>query len=443
MPATPKIPRRLPAVAQDRMFRLSRWWCDAAFHYLVSFEGRLNEVRLRRAVRLAMDAEPVFGCRYIEARKPCWERRDDLDLLPLCEVVETTEVQRELERFAARPCDATRDPLIQVCLIRAASDTLCLKFNHASVDGAGAKELLYLIARIYRSLENPEYRVTPNLRGRGSLQFLRQIGLRRCLRAMSFRSGKRAESLWCFPSRNLSETGTLRFARRGLSPAEFTRLRDYAGSLSASWNDVLLAAFFRALWQFTGFPSEIPQPVYVPMDLRLFLARGKTPAICNFVAVLYPAVARIPGETFADTVLRVKQSMLTLPQQKEYAILFQVLLGLSHHLLLEKMGQRGEMLARKCRETGVTAAHFSNNHTIVPSKLDFGIPISDVDQFTPAGVPPALFMGALFFRGSLRFSITYFNPAVTTEDVERFLDTFMEELSAAAGRPAMATSAQA
>ncbi len=424
------------------MFRLSGCWCDGTFDYVVAFEGRLDARRLRRAVRLAMDAEPVFGCRYVPGKKPYWERRDDLDDLPLCEVVETTEPERELERFAARLSDATRDPLIQACIIRAASDTLCLKFNHTAVDGSGAKELLYLIARIYRALENPDYRVTPNLGSRGSRHFLRRIGFQRCLRALSFRPGKRVDSLWRFPAQNLPESGSLRFARRKISPAEFARLRDYAGSLGSSWNDVLLAAFFRALWQFVDFPPDVPQPVYVPMDLRLFLARGKTPAIGNFVAMLYPAVARVSGEEFADTVRRVKQSLLTLAQQKEYAIFFQILLGLSHHLLLEKMARRGEMLARKCREAGVTSAHFSNNHTIVASKVDFGIPISDVDQFTPAGVPPALFMGALFFRDSLRFSITYFYPAVKTEDVERFFDTFLEELSATAERPALATAAQ-
>jgi hypothetical protein len=43
-----EIPRRLPAVAQDRMVYLNRQILDPQFHYIVSFEGRLDEGRQRR-----------------------------------------------------------------------------------------------------------------------------------------------------------------------------------------------------------------------------------------------------------------------------------------------------------------------------------------------------------------------------------------------------------
>ncbi|HEY7386956.1 MAG TPA: hypothetical protein VH640_00480, partial [Bryobacteraceae bacterium] len=136
MSANLKIPQRLPAVALDRLMYVNRLCYDPQLHYVLKLEGRLDEARVRRAVRLAMDAEPVFGCRYVPRKKPFWERRNDLDSLPLCEVVETTEVQRELERFAARPSDATRDPLVEIRIVRGASDSLCLKVSHVPADGA-------------------------------------------------------------------------------------------------------------------------------------------------------------------------------------------------------------------------------------------------------------------------------------------------------------------
>jgi NRPS condensation-like uncharacterized protein len=363
--------------------------------------------------------------------------------MPLCEVIETTEVQREVERFAARPCDATCDPLVQACIVRAASDTLCLKISHVAADGAGGKELLYLIASLYRGLENPDHRVTPNLISRGSLPFLRQFGFGRCLRALRFRPRKPPDSVWCFPSQDLPSSGPRRFARRRLSAAESAHLREYASKASASLNDVLLAAFFRALWRFLDFPPGIPQPVWMPMDLRAFQPSGQPQAIRNFVAMLYPALARVPEETLGDTLRRVQESSLTPEQQKEYALFFQVLLVLSHHLLLKKMEQNMESRARQCRETGATSAHFANNRTISPTRLDFGVPVADVDQFPPAAIPPALFVGALSFAGSIRFSISYFSAAVKSEEVERFFDTFMEELSSVKERPALAAAAHA
>jgi hypothetical protein len=172
---------------------------------MVAFEGRLDEARLRRAVRLVMDREPVVGCRYVPAKKPYWERRDDLDSLPVCEVVETAAVHRELERFAARPSDATRDPLVQACIVRGASDTLCLKVNHVPADAGGGKDLLYSIAALYRALEDPAYRPTPNLGDRGMGQLFRRYGWRRSLAGARYRLPRPPQNVWQFPTGDLQD----------------------------------------------------------------------------------------------------------------------------------------------------------------------------------------------------------------------------------------------
>lgn len=58
------IPRRLPAVAEDRWIYASRPTMDESHHTVVMLDGQLSEVRLQRALRLTIDAEPVFGCRF-------------------------------------------------------------------------------------------------------------------------------------------------------------------------------------------------------------------------------------------------------------------------------------------------------------------------------------------------------------------------------------------
>ena len=133
----PRIPQHLRAVALDRIMYLNQPQVDQQFHYIVVLDGRLDESRLRRAIRLTMDAEPVFGCRYMGGRWPHWERRDDLDSLPLCKVVESFAGIDALTEYMARPCDAASDPLLEACVVRGTSDIVCLKINHAACDGAG------------------------------------------------------------------------------------------------------------------------------------------------------------------------------------------------------------------------------------------------------------------------------------------------------------------
>jgi len=50
-PATP-LPARLPSVLADRLVRLIRLIGDMQLYCVVRFEGRLEEVRFARAVRV-------------------------------------------------------------------------------------------------------------------------------------------------------------------------------------------------------------------------------------------------------------------------------------------------------------------------------------------------------------------------------------------------------
>jgi NRPS condensation-like uncharacterized protein len=443
MPANPKIPQRLLAVALDRMMFVNRLCVDEQLHYVLNFEGQLDDQRLRRAIRLAMDAEPVFGCRYVPGKKPYWERRDDLDSLRLCEVVETADVQNELERFAARSSDATRDPLVEACIVRDVSDSLCLKVNHVPADGAGGKELLYRIAAIYRALEkDPAYSAPPNMGDRGFGQLFRRFGWRRSLAAIGYPIAAPPDSVWQFPTGDLQNIGTRTFAARRLDPVQSQALREYATETGATLNDVLLAALFRALWRFLDFACDVPQPVWVPVDFRAYLPFGKTGAICNYIGMMYPALSRIHGEPFEGTLQRLQRDWPSAENRETFALYFSSLIGLTHRWFLNRVEARMERIARKALDSRSTAVHFSNNRTLSVPKLDFGLPLVDADQFVPAAIPPGLLMAVLLFRGSIKFAITYFNRAMKKEDVDRFFDVFLEELSSVAERPALASAAQ-
>jgi NRPS condensation-like uncharacterized protein len=438
-----KIPQRLPAVALDRLFYESRVLIEQQFHYVVAFEGRLDEARLCRAVRLAMDREPVFGCRYVPAKRPYWERRGDLDSLPLCEVNETAAVQRELERFAARPLDATRDPLVQACIVRGASDTLCLKVNHVAADAGGGKDLLYSIAALYGALEDPAYRPTPNLGDRGMGQLFRRYGWQRSLAAARYRIARPPQNVWQFPTGDLQDMGVRVFAARILGPEQSKALREYARGTGVTPNDVLLAALFRALWRSLDFPLDTPQAIWVPMDFRPCLPSGRTEAVCNFIGMMYPSLAQVPGESFEATLRRVEESSVPAEDRERFALFFALLAVISHRVFLERVAAQREQEARRALETRATGFHFSNIRTLNESKLDFGLPLADVDLLVPAAVPPGLLMAAFSFRDRMKFVITYFSRAMKKEDVERFFDTFMEELSPVTARPALAAAAQA
>jgi NRPS condensation-like uncharacterized protein len=426
----PKIPSRLPAVAQDRMVYHNAPVIDPQFQFVLEFEGRLDEARVKRAVRLAMDAEPVFGCQYVERRPPYWKRRDDLDRLPLCEVVEASDPQPAMAEFITRRCNASLDPLIQTRIVRGRNDTLCLKISHVAADGAGGGDLLYLIATLYRSLQDPSYRVTPNLGSRSRMQWFRHAGLRRSVKAFRSRLAKPAENQWRFPSTNRDHRGGVKSALRQLDAARFDSLRAYAKRAGSTLNDVLTAAYFRSLCQFLEAGIDLPQTIILPMNVRRYLPSGKTQAICNFTAPLYLPLARIPGEPFDATLRRVTAGTRDAEARKEHALAAAMAISLGYRLAAPRMKLMVEAARCKSIEDGRTIAFLSNFGSIDPARLDFGLPLTDASLISPPATAPALFLVVHSFRGALRFMVTYYSSTMKSDDVEGLLDSFLRELPA-------------
>src|SRR5947207_15718588 len=77
------LPSRLRVVSGDYAVNALRLLGDMQVHCVLAFDRHLDERRLARALRLALDAEPVLGCRFVPGvLRSHWLRRDDLDALP-------------------------------------------------------------------------------------------------------------------------------------------------------------------------------------------------------------------------------------------------------------------------------------------------------------------------------------------------------------------------
>jgi NRPS condensation-like uncharacterized protein len=422
------IPRRLPAVAQDRMIYGCRFGQQQHANFVLAFGGRLDEQRLRKAIRLAMDAEPVFGCRYVPGPKPYWERREDLDSLPLCTVAETPDLAREIERFVATPCDETRDPLLTACIVRGESDALLVKTNHVAADGQGSKQLLALVASLYRDPSGSAQGFAPNLASRGAGRLFREIGLRECLRILRGPRHTRPKDVWRIQVANRHERDGLRFAVRRLEPDAFDALRAFGKGFGASLNEVFVAACFRALWRFFDFPSGVPQSITVPTDVRRYLRQGATEAICNFVAPLHVTFARLVDEPFEQTLIRVKDGPLSEPVRRQRAVANMLWISMLYNLFLSRMERGVEALFQQLDSEGRSMITLTNLGAFEPGQFDFGVPLTDMYRISHAALWPGLLMSVSSFRKKLTFAINYPGGAIRTEDVERFLDLFVEEL---------------
>jgi NRPS condensation-like uncharacterized protein len=397
-------------------------------NFVLTFASRVDEQRLRAAMRLAMDAEPVFGCRYVPGRKPYWERRDDLDSLPLCTLAETPDFSRELERFVDAPCDGTRDPLLAARIVRGETDALFFKTSHLAADGAGCKRLLSLVAGLYRNPQRAAQGISPNLGCRGAGQLFNQTGWRECLRILRQPRLRRARDVWRFPVANGQDRGDLRFAIRRLGPAAFDALRAFGKRVGATLNNVFVAACFRALWRFLDFPPGIPQSITIPADARRYLRYGGTEAICNFNAPLHATIERIIDEPFEQTLIRIRNCPLAEPVRRERAVAAMFWISVLYHLFLRRVERGLETGLKRPSNQWRSVIALTNLGAFDPDQFDFGVPLTDLYRISQAAFAPSLIIGVSSFCKKLTFAINYPGRAIRAQDIERFFDIFVEEL---------------
>lgn len=284
------IPDRFPATLADRVAYLLRGRIESGVgNFVISLLGRVDESRLGRAVRLAMDAEPVLGCRFVEHRfHPCFQRRTDLDQLPLCTVVEAHCGGTPWAGFLAESLDPTRDPMLKVVVFRGARDTVCMKASHVAADGPSLGRVFPMLADLYRRLgADADYRPPPNAVGERTLRrFIRQFTAAERLRfASAFVRGLRApRPAWLFPTVAQGK-GYHGYLLLRLPPERVGALSRYGRDRRATMTAVMLAGFYRAARAVFGLACREAASFYSTTDLRRFLPdEHRRTAISNMSA---------------------------------------------------------------------------------------------------------------------------------------------------------------
>lgn len=426
-PACHEIPPRLPSVAMDRLEHLVLAAADQQLHCVIRFAGRIDAPRLARAVRLTLDAEPVLGCRFVvHPWRPFWTRLPGLDERDHCPIETPADPEAALAHYIVTPLDLAAGPQAQARLFRGADDLLCVKLNHAVADGGGVIEYAGLLAATYRALgADPGYVPRANLTGaRGLGQVFRRIAPPALLAAL--RHSAIPTPAWGFPAQGNDLTGRTLLIRR--VPVDRVKaIGAYAHDRGVSFSDVLLTAFYRALFDVLDPSASVPLPVQEPVNLRRYLPGGRAAGICNLAASIYPTITREPGATFEAALAQVHAARSAASAG---------LPGLGQALALEAalalpyvLAQRLAVSAMSGAKTGKTHPFFSNMGVLDPAGVDFGdAPVTDAYGVGPVLYPPGFFLALSTFQGVLTVATSFCHTAVDARRVAQCLDQLVAEL---------------
>ncbi len=429
------IPRRFHTVLFDREMFCSRILCEMQINCVITFDGRIDEERMARVVRLTLDAEPLLGCRFVKHWwQPYWERRSDLDSIDLCELTETGDVEQDLIRFLTIPMDPCVDPLVQVRIIRSDTDTLCIKMDHMVADAAGVKDYLYMLASIYQRLvREPGYMVQLNLGSRSFSQVSRHLSFSDKLKILKsgfndIKNRSLRPHCWTFPAIN-DDLSDRSFAIHRIDQNKFGAIKEYGRKHRATINDVLVAAFYRALAEHIPPDSDTPLRLLLMADLRRYLPEGGSERICNLSTRIFPNIDHELGATFDDTCSMVRDYMNA--RKANYIglgdIPFMAMTFKGYPFFLAQWPYN--LLLRYISKSTGGPPMLTNAGIIDSERLYFGGPaVTDAFLTVPLTFPPFLAVGVTTHNGSLTLSAGFCKSALDKQTVQHIFHLFENEL---------------
>jgi NRPS condensation-like uncharacterized protein len=273
----------------------------------------LDEAVLREALECSCVTLPLVACSFDTSSKlrTRWVERPETrrDILHVVEVDEGSRETEVLRAFTEAP-NIEQGPQLAAVLIRSGErDTLHFKMNHMVCDGAGLKEYLSGVARLYSQIVEGLKPTPPPFCPERNLQpIFRGLTLADRLRATfssyweNTNAGMAAYKDTGLPFGN----GPIHTMRTSLPAERFRGIRDAAKALGFTINDVLVAAIACTWHRMVGMDKL---KLACTMDFRGFALPRATMGIANFSGNCPCLIQFSPDETMESVLAQFAEQM--------------------------------------------------------------------------------------------------------------------------------------
>lgn len=426
------IPRRLPSQLTDRFIDYIRESGDMMIQLELRFKQHIDADRLAKAFKLALDIIPVLRYRFKRrVWKPYWER---LSQNPESTYYFTENVH-DYDSFKVRSIDAYSGPQVNICLWQTTNEArVLLKVSHLAADAAGVKETARIISSIYSRLkDDPDYHPEPDtVSSRSTRQILAAVPVR-YYPSLFFhffqdnRASRSAQDVLTIPTSG--ERNNMPKFIEHIIPQDHTAvISEYAHNYGATINDMLLAAFFRALASTQNWDGAKHIKATTTVDLRQYVTRERVSSVANLSIPIWgwPNLKTDLGDNFLSTLNRV--SSVTKKRKQNY-LGVETLLGMLIILSAIPHSLSTRLISRGIRDKinqGNFAPAFTNMGIIDPGKVIFDEKPIEAHLLPPPVYPPWFMLGISSFEGVISLSAGIYSTQ--SQYVEYLLKTMDTEL---------------
>ena len=302
--------RKLSAELWDKMHYLFRDFNDRMVHVELHYDFEINIEALKTVLICFFEKAPVLHSSFTDNRiHPYWTVKDYHidDVLTVKEVSEEA-LDEEINNFLVQYIPPEADLQMQVAVFNhGGKSTLCLVENHMCMDGGDLKYFMNALCKNYNDfVENGISPVDLRTGTRSYEAVYEDFSLTERKMAKGLYKNINTKDNHAFPLTPDNIRDSSFIARRKLSAEKFDRIRAAGKKHGATINDMLLTAYFDALYKLAMFDPEDSVSISCAIDLRRHIKDSKGQGVTNQTAWMQCKVPRRGNDIFEtlDYVVR-------------------------------------------------------------------------------------------------------------------------------------------
>ncbi len=396
---------------------------DHQIHCVICFGDQIKLKLMRKALYLLFESVPILSSVYHHNKgNSYWESIDPKKINGFFTIAKD---EQEFQNFSATKTNESTGPQIRACVYQKEKAELAVIVNHMICDGAGFKQLLYLLSDLYSNLiVNENYSPADIISGdRGINRVITELSiLDRAKALLLYRKDSNQESQVQFPMSREGETAPFIISHK-ISEDSYRGISRYCSKNNVTFNDVILAAFDRVLARYVkveGNYLKIP----IMVDMRRYLKDKRFCALTNLSSSITTKIRINPGEAFDETVRKVNEDMKRQKLRNigvngfvKLSIVYRLFPGKIGYHLLEK-GLKNPLIC------------MTNIGVIDSEQLVFqGSRIEDVFLCGSIKYRPHFQMAVTSFRETMTLSSNLYGSSRDRVRMKKFLSEVGKELS--------------
>lgn len=298
----------------DKMQYLFRNYYDRMIHIACRVKGKIDYDAMVKALDILVYKVDILRCSFsANPLFPHWTLHKDFDVKDIVRVIRAENLEAAIDESLCGYIPAESKFQLRVTLIETDGEesAVTVLLNHMCADGGDSKYLMSKLTELYADIVNggDGTRVQLKQGRRDALQLYDRMPPEKAKRAKKlFKNISQSKINVEFPFAPPAETdeNRVRIFRVRWEESFVAEINAARKKCNATMNDILLAAFFRKLYDYMEGKHKHLNIISM-MDLRRYCG-GETLGVTNMTGFA-PCDIEVEKESFLSTLSKVKKRM--------------------------------------------------------------------------------------------------------------------------------------